>query len=120
MRTARFFWFFLMIALGVIAGLFLAWAVFPVQYANNPPETLRVDYKTDYVLMVAEVYDANSDLAAAEKRLQFLGTETPAQIAQTAILSARQLNYSSHDLQLIIRLSETLVKPTPTPAGGQP
>jgi hypothetical protein len=120
MRTARYLWFFLMIALGVIAGLFLAWAVFPVQYTNTPPATLRIDYKTDYVLMVAEIYDAHPDLAAANQQLQFLGNQTPIQIAQNAILTARQLNYTSHDLQLIIHLSEALVKATPTPEGVSP
>ncbi len=120
MRTARFFLFFLIISLGVAGGLFLVWAIFPAQYANNPPASLRVDYKTDYVLMVAEVYKSDSNLQAASKRLEFLGEISPSFISQDAIQSARELNYGMRDLQLIVKLSEDLVKSIPTPTGMQP
>ena len=49
----RWFLFFLSIALGLAAGLYYGWVINPVEYVNTTPDTLRVDYQADYVLMVA-------------------------------------------------------------------
>ncbi len=75
---SRWIRFFLVIAIGAAGGLFYGWVINPVKYVDTTPDTLRIDYKSDYVLMVAESYGADGDLALAARRLALLG-DTPSQ-----------------------------------------
>ena len=110
---ARRLWFILAIILGVSAGLAYGWVINPVSYVNTSPDTLRDDYKTDYVLMVAETYHADGDTAGAARRLAFLGSTPPVQLVQQAIIYATQAGYAASDIDLMVRLSQTLEVWTP-------
>ena len=55
-RRRRLILFVLMIVLGIAAGVTYGWVLNPVQYSDTGLQTLGQDFKTDYVLMVAEVY----------------------------------------------------------------
>ena len=77
MRVSRFFWFLFSILLGATAGLVIGWYLSPVPMGDATPAALRSDYRTDYVLMVAQIYDAEKDLKKATQRLEFLQGETP-------------------------------------------
>ena len=74
MENRRITWFLVIIGAGLIVGLFLGWSVFPRKAANLPISELRMDYKVDYVLMVATVYEKDQDLDAALLRLEVLDT----------------------------------------------
>ncbi len=123
MRGKRFALFLVMIALGVGLGLLYGWVINPVKYEDTTPAMLRSDYKTDYVLMIAEIYNSDQNLEQAARRLATLDSLPPARLAAEAGLTARQLGYAPHDLELIDRLALALQKgsgsTTPTP-GGQP
>lgn len=56
-------WLFIVAALiaGIALGLAYGWVIDPVDFFDLTPDTLRADYKADYVLMVAEAYRANRD-----------------------------------------------------------
>jgi hypothetical protein len=43
---------------GLALGLVYGWRINPVQYTDITPDVLRIDYRSDYVLMVAAVIDA--------------------------------------------------------------
>src|SRR5512146_226823 len=81
------------------------------------PVALRSDYRTDYVLMAAEAFDSDKDLAKASARLGFLDGETPAREAQVAVIRAGELGYDRRDLELLAKLSQALLAPSisPTP-----
>jgi hypothetical protein len=51
---SRWIKFLIAIGLGVAIGLFYSWTINPVQVVDSTPDTLRLDYRSDYVLMVAE------------------------------------------------------------------
>ena len=70
-RTWRFVFFALAILAGFAAGLGYGWLIHPVGYHSIDPQTLQIDYQTDFVLMVAELYRAEGDLAMALARLDF-------------------------------------------------
>ncbi len=117
MRVVRLILFLLAILVGIAAGLYYGWVLNPTQPGASALPVLRQDYRTDYVLMVAETYQANSDLAMAVSRLAPLGPETPARLAQQAILTARELNYSNQDVESLARLSQALLtQPATQPA----
>ena len=115
-------WLSILIALtlGIALGLGYGWMINPVQYTDITPEALRIDYRTDYVLMVAEAYQAEQDPALAARRLAVFGSEPPAAIAGEAEDFARQAAYSSDDLVLIQELTVALQTWQPIPGTSMP
>jgi hypothetical protein len=101
--------FLIAVILGAAAGLFYGWVVNPVEYVDIAPESLRVDYKTDYVLMVAEAYQVDHDMGLAVRRLAVLGSAAPTIIVANALSYALQHEYASQDLSLLQSLGEGLM-----------
>ncbi|MCS6992784.1 MAG: hypothetical protein N2117_07695 [Anaerolineales bacterium] len=108
MNAKRWTLFLLSILAGVGLGLYYGWVVSPVEYVDTVPSTLRADYKADYCLMVAEVFERERDVEAAARRLALLGSEPPAVIASAALEFGRQHAYAPADLQLLQELSLAL------------
>ena len=98
-----------MILLGVTGGLLFGWYVSPSPMGEVSPSSLRSDYRTDYVLMVAEIYDVEKDLGKASQRLEFLQGESPARLSQIAVIKAGELGYDSKDLELLARLAQAML-----------
>jgi hypothetical protein len=100
-------------------GLGLAYGrlVAPVEYVDADPASLRIDYRSDYVLMVAERYAADHDAVGALRRLEVLGIHGPIQATSEAIQFGQSAQYAPQDLDLIQRLfravqEQTLHAPT--------
>lgn len=105
---SRWIAFFLAVILGIAAGLYYGWVLSPVEYVDTTPDTLRADYKTDYVLMVAEVYQADGDTETAIRRLALLGDDAPLDLTQRAHEYAQANGYGQSDIQLLDHLREGL------------
>lgn len=103
--TSRWIKFLIAIALGAVAGLYYGWVISPVEYIDTAPDSLRIDYKADYVLMVAEAYQVENDLGLAVRRLALLGDSPPAEIVARAITFGLQNNFAEADLALLQKLS---------------
>ena len=108
------------IILGIALGLIYGWVIAPVQYTDITPDGLRIDYRTDYVLMVAEGYRGEQNPALAARRLAVLGSESPALIAGKAYEYARQAGYESDDLALMQELVVALETWQPVPGTALP
>ncbi len=106
--------------IGLALGLVYGWRINPVQYTDITPDVLRIDYRTDYVLMVAEAYHAEEDPALAAQRLAVFGSEPPALIAGEAYDYARQSTYPAEDLTLIQELTVALQAWQPVPGTSLP
>ncbi len=104
---SRWIKFLLVMVIGIAGGLLYGWILNPVKYVDTTPDTLRIDYKTDYVLMVAETYHADKNLDLAIQRLAILGEPT-VEITVQAILFAEQNGYTDNDLILMRALSGAL------------
>ena len=104
MKTFR--WIFIIIALlaGIGAGLAYGWIVDPVEYFNLTPDTLRADYKTDYVLMIAEAYRVEQDPGTAARRLAIFGAQSPSAIASDALEYAHTNGFPDSDIALLQEL----------------
>ena len=100
--------FLLAVILGAAAGLFYGWVVNPVEYVDIAPESLRVDYKTDFVLMVAEAYQVERDSGLAVRRLALLGSSAPTDLVTNAFDYATEHEYAPQDLSLLKSLGEAL------------
>ena len=108
MRANR--WIFILFALILGAGIGLAygWYVDPVDFFDLTPDTLRADYKADYVLMAAEAYKAEQDPGLAARRLAIFGTKSPSAIAAEGLAYARANGFSDADIILMQELVTAL------------
>lgn len=120
MRIQRFFWFFVILLAGLAVGLITGWVIIPAGVQEASTSSLRVDYKTDMVLMVAETYSSDGDLKAAMQRLGEIENVTPLRQVQQAILNAQQIGYVRADIEILANLFQGLQTPTPTPTESQP
>jgi hypothetical protein len=109
----------LFIIIGLGLGLVYGWILNPVKFVDTTPASLRVDYRTDYILMVAEAYHADQNIDLAIRRLAIFGSESPATVAADALQAGRQTNYSEGDLALLQDLTRAMqaTQPVSTPAG---
>ena len=98
----------LLAILGLAAGLAFGWFVAPVEYVDTIPASLRIDYRTDYVLMVAERFHAQHDPEAARRQLSVLGGQSPAALCDEAIRFAQGSSYSRQDLELLNELDRSM------------
>jgi hypothetical protein len=107
-RARRYIFFFAAVLLGLALGLVYGWVINPVVYKTTGMDTLRLDYKTDYVLMVAELYQSEGDLAMALARLSYLEAETPLNFVTTTINYAEGHNYDPEDIQRMWTLASAI------------
>ena len=103
-------WLFPLLAglIGIAGGIVYGWVLNPVKFTETTPASLRADYRTDYVLMVAESFHASQDEALARRRLAILGAEPPTSIAQAALQEAQQSDYAAADISLLQELTRAL------------
>jgi len=111
---------FITVILGIALGLAYGWLISPVEYTNVTPELLRSDFRTDYVLMVAEAYSVEQDPELSSERLAILGSEQPATLAAQAYEYAHQNAYAPDDLALIQELTVALQAWQPLPPSAKP
>jgi hypothetical protein len=103
---------------GACLGLAYGWFLNPVAASDTSASSLRIDYRTDYVLMVAEAYQSTRDVAAAQQQLEVLGGEAPAETAAAAALEARSASYAANDLSTLDDLVGAMRSAAPTPPPG--
>jgi hypothetical protein len=101
--------FLIAVILGAAVGLFYGWVVNPVEYADISPQSLRADYKTDYVLMVAEAYQVDHELDLAVRRLAVLGSGSPTDLVSSALTYALQHDYAPQDMALLQSMGDDLL-----------
>lgn len=116
MHKRRTLFFLTAILIGILIGIGYGWWLRPHLYSQADLSNLRADYRTDYVLMTAEIYHQENNLEEARQRLQQMGTDAPDRYIQVAILSAGQLGYGQADLQLLANLLQPLSPGTDTPS----
>lgn len=107
-RARRYVFFFAAILAGFTIGVIYGWVINPVIYRSTGMDTLRMDYKTDYVLMVAELYQSEGDAAMALARLAYLEAESPLAFVTATIDYAEENNYASEDLQSMWDLASAI------------
>lgn len=116
----RWIRFLLAIAFGAAAGVGIGWLRAPAPSADQRAAQLRIDYQSDVVLMIAEAYAADQNLAAAIGRLAVLHHSQPAEIVQQAINFGERYGYSDSDLQKMRTLRSAVESLTPLVGTGVP
>ena len=101
MKTSRILFIFIALVTGIGIGLAYGWLIDPVDFFDLTPDTLRADYKTDYVLMTAEAYRIEQDPGLAARRLAIFGSQSPSAIASQGLDYARTNGFADSDIALI-------------------
>lgn len=110
MRANRYFWFFISVFIGMVCGACYGWYFHASTPKEMPMSSLRSDYKTDYVLMVAEIFNNEKDITMAKSRL-FIMDEKEGDLVglvQQVYIVAADLNYSERDKMLLSNLAKGL------------
>jgi hypothetical protein len=118
--SKRILRFTLAILTGLALGLVYGWILRPAVAQRADPRDLRQDYQMDYVLMVAEVYDREGNVAQATERLHYLGNEPVRRYVQRAILAGGQAGLDPHDMDVLNRLDQALGSWIPQPEEAAP
>jgi len=104
MRKARLIGFVVAILLGVAGGLVLGWLYIPTEITTTSLQDLRADYKTDYVLMVAETYATDGDVQHALDLLTKINPDSALRTVQQGLLTAQQLGYEDWEMRYMADL----------------
>lgn len=116
----RWIQFTLALILGLVGGLVYGWVISPVEYVDTTPDTLREDFRVDYVLMVAEAYAIDGDLDQAGYQMAILGSDRPSKLVAYALAYAQKNNYSPDEQELLHRLALDLLAWQPATGGSAP
>jgi hypothetical protein len=108
MTTTRWTLIILALFAGLGIGIIYGWYLDPVDYFDLTPDTLRADYKADYILMTAEAYRAEQDPGLAARRLAIFGTKSPSAIAADGLAYARSNSFLDAEIVLIQELVTAL------------
>jgi len=101
------------LAIGIAAGLVITWVLVPLDFKNANPADLRSAIKEDYIRMISLAYEADGDVALAQRRLATLRLANPAQTFATLIERERR-SASEPTLQdALIHLGHALGYPLP-------
>ena len=93
---------------GIATGLTYGWVIDPVDFFDLTPDTLRADYKADYVLMVAEAFRFNQDPGLAARQIAIFGSQSPSTIAASGLEYARTNGFDDSDIALMQELVTAL------------
>jgi len=104
MKTSHILFIIIALAIGAVIGLVYGWVIDPVEFFDLTPDTLRADYKTDYVLMTAEAYRVEQDPGLAARRLAVFGVQSPSAIANEALEYARENSFPDSDVAILQEL----------------
>ncbi|MAU01358.1 MAG: hypothetical protein CL608_29815 [Anaerolineaceae bacterium] len=73
------------LAIGVGLGLAIGWVFWPTEFTDANPTVLEDRYRRDYVLLIADGYALDNNLAAAQQRIEELGEDGPQYVLQVLI-----------------------------------
>ncbi len=119
MTVKWFIWLVIALIIGTTLGLLYGWVYSPAPANSAGLVNLRDDYKADYVLMVAEVFQHEQNASVAISRLERLGDGTAIPELLLGLLSAQKYGFAFGDLQLMGELYKSL-QVIPIQPGGLP
>jgi hypothetical protein len=108
------------LALGLVVGLLYGWVIQPVEYVDTAPNTLREDFRSDYVLAIAEAYQAHQDLTKAQVHLGTLGPEPAVNYVVDTIDYGVEHGMGQRDLETLNQLAVALRDLPSAPEIGSP
>ncbi len=104
---------------GMLGGLYYAWVANPVEYVDASPASLREDFKSDYLSLIASAYAATGDLDRAQARLDLFPNPDTAQALGALAQRRLALGYPEAEARALALLAAALGE-RPTPIATRP
>jgi len=95
------------LVVGIGLGLYLGWVAWPAEFTNANPSVLQTNHRRDYVLMIADAYAVDGDLAAAQERAASLG-EDGQEFLMATLLDMILRGEQEGDTRRLARLADDL------------
>jgi len=114
------------LGVGLAVALYLAWMVWPVEYASTVPSDLEPAQREGYLILVAEAYDHDGNLSLARQRLAQVSRPGEDATALVVTLTEKYLDegLDLRTLRKLVRLTHALGASTSEMLvhlpGGQP
>ncbi len=96
------------LAIGLGAGLWVGWYVWPVTYTEAAPTRLRQDWKDEAIWMAAQAFAYDRDLEAAQARLRPLGSDDLGRLVLERAERARDQQWAAIQITYLARLAAAL------------
>lgn len=110
--------------IGVAGGLYYAWLGNPVEYIDTAPNSLRADFRADYLALIASAYASGGDLVRARARLALFPELDPstelAELAQQRLATGLAESEASALAGLSNALSQGSVSAAPATTASEP
>ncbi|MBN1120877.1 MAG: hypothetical protein JXJ17_07345 [Anaerolineae bacterium] len=108
--SPRFPWIALLIGLviGIAGGLYYGWYLNPVDWVNIGPDKLNAEDQQEYILLVAEAYLQEQEIARASARLAALDTHDIAELVSLQADEALLRGDDPNEVRALTTLAEAL------------
>ena len=112
------------LAIGAGLGLAIGWVFWPTQFVDADPAVLDDNYRRDYVLLIADSYALDSNLAAAQQKIAMLG-EDGSQYVLSVLIDMILRQQDEGQIRRLARLANDIGQYTPAmepylPASPEP
>ncbi|MGC8839549.1 MAG: hypothetical protein ACP5UM_14195 [Anaerolineae bacterium] len=109
-RTVLILALLLGFGVGLAVALYLAWMVWPVEYAESDPADLEPALREGYLILIAEGYDQDGNLEKARSRLARVARPGENPVALLAALTQKYLDegLDLRTLRKLVRLTHAL------------
>jgi len=98
----------LSLTVGIVAGLVIAWGLWPVEFKNADAADLRQALKDDHVRMISAAYELNGDLATAQRRVKALGLANATQTFDDLYAREKRNSGDTSTQDALIHLGQAL------------
>ena len=103
------------LAIGIGLGLAIGWVFWPTQFTDANPAVLDDTYRRDYVLLIADGYALDNNLAAAQQRVDELGEDGP-QFMLSVLIDMILRQQDEATIRRLARLANDMGQYTPAMA----
>ncbi len=111
-RLPKLFFILLGLAIGIGLGLAIGWSFWPTQFTDANPAVLDDKYRRDYVLLIADGYALDNNLAAAQQRIDDLGEGGP-QFVLDVLIDMILRQQDERAIRRLTRLTNDIGQHTP-------
>jgi len=95
------------LVVGIALGLYLGWVAWPAEFTNANPSVLQTNHRRDYVLMIADAYGVDGDVAGARQRVASLG-EDGEEFLMSTLLDMILRSEQEEEIRRLVRLADDL------------
>lgn len=100
--------------IGLVASLYYAWEIAPVQYLDSTPQALREEHGQDYLVLIAQTYSVEGDIGRAHVRLGALVLDNPADFVSGRAQWMIASGFNTADIRAMAALARALGAANPT------